>query len=474
MDKSLEDLASAKVSLLILLLKAGNTDTVYRDLYFDRARRILAEFLPHAEYLRQQRNKAEIDNLFRQVALTLERREWAKLKELTSRMRLLEEITHEKYGVSELAREIYESIEVPFNPFDPRLFAVRDFKIEDPAQLRHQLVATLMDLEKVDLPWRKFYSERRVFFDHLTVAGKAENGTENVYAALVQKEAKAALQNRDIRSLERLAEEMLKPKERIQGLSDRPELAARSPIPNDESEFTFSDGTLSAARRLGLASVQTDSSQEFGEYLQCCCAWHANISDRPLTELGKCFAGCTCGHPCPPSIPATLKETLDLLMVQQFINSAGVRYLPRFGSERVLVENFPEDNDYGRGSELLDALGLPRRAALSRLQIEQALQLQGAEIIEKNLGLNPREFRLVCIPFDLYARLAPGYGWGQKKLWTHFDGFQIWKGPKLRALVGGDVQFGGRYDLCSISRSDENDRVIARFAVVGRDRFQLR
>jgi hypothetical protein len=80
---------------------------------------------------------------------------------------------------------------------------------------------------------------------------------------------------------------------------------------------------------------------------------------------------------------------------------------------------------------------------------------------------------MACIPFDLYSRLAPTQGWGLKKLWTHFDGFQICKGPKLRALVGGDIQFGGRYDLCSISRADEDNRVIVRFAIVRRERFQV-
>jgi len=107
------------------------------------------------------------------------------------------------------------------------------------------------------------------------------------------------------------------------------------------------------------------------------------------------------------------------------------------------------------------------------MEIDQALLQRGTQIVKSELGLDPQEFRLACIPFDLYSRLAPAQGWGQKKLWTHFDGFQIWKGPKLRALVGGDIQFGGRYDLCSISRADENSRVIARFAVVRRDRFQV-
>jgi hypothetical protein len=167
-----------------------------------------------------------------------------------------------------------------------------------------------------------------------------------------------------------------------------------------------------------------------------------------------------------------LKETLDLLMLHPFINSAGMRYLPRFVPELVLVEDFPEDEKYASVSELLTALGLPRRSALSRTEIDHALLQSGGQIVKSELGLDPQEFRLACIPFDLYSRLAETRGWGRQKSWTHFDGFQIWKGGRLRALVGGDARFGGRYDLCSISRADERDGVVARFAVVRRERFQ--
>jgi hypothetical protein len=172
-------------------------------------------------------------------------------------------------------------------------------------------------------------------------------------------------------------------------------------------------------------------------------------------------------------MPGPLKETLDLLMLHPFINSAGVRYLPRFVAELVLVEDFPEEEKYASVSELLTALGMQRRTALSRMEIDQALLWRGAQIVKSELGLDPQEFRLACIPFDLYSRLAPTRGWGRQKSWTHFDGFQIWKGSRLRALVGGDVRFGGRYDLCSISRADERDGVVARFAVIRRERLQM-
>ena len=79
--------------------------------------------------------------------------------------------------------------------------------------------------------------------------------------------------------------------------------------------------------------------------------------------------------------------------------------------------------------------------------------------------------RLACVPFDVYARLAPRRGWGQQPLWTHFDGYQVWKEGRLRALVGGDMRFGGAHDLCSIGREDARENVVTRLAVVRRARL---
>ncbi len=474
MDRQSEGTISAKVSLILRLMEAGNIDTLYRDLYLERAHVLTGALLPHSEYLRLKYSKVEMDDLLRQVAPALERQAWAKVKELSGRIRVLRQTVEDKHALSDLAGKIYEPSVVPFNAFDRGLQGVLAFAKQEPARLRDSLVMTLATLEKEDPVLQNFYARRRAYFQSLSF-NPSEDGDiiKEIEPAQIQKLARWALDNRDINSLERLAEEMLRPKAVVQREPDGPDLIAGAIVNGDDPSFTFSEKTLSAARRFALVSARVESSREFGDYLRCCCAWHARIPDRPLTEAGKCIEGCTCGHPCPPSIPEPLKETLDLLMLHPFINSAGMRYLPRFVPEHVLVEDFPEEEKYASVSELLTALGLPRRTALSRMEIDQALLQRGTQIVKSELGLDPQEFRLACIPFDLYSRLAPAQGWGQKKLWTHFDGFQIWKGPKLRALVGGDIQFGGRYDLCSISRADENSRVIARFAVVRRDRFQV-
>jgi hypothetical protein len=138
----------------------------------------------------------------------------------------------------------------------------------------------------------------------------------------------------------------------------------------------------------------------------------------------------------------------------------------------VLVEDFPEDA-IPESSPLLEALGFERRRGLSRVAIERALRVRAAGVLEK-LGLDARQHLLVCVPADVYANVGTRRGWGQQEYWTHLDGYQVLRDGKLRALVGGDVRFGGLYDVCSIARDDEREGVVARFAVVRRERMQSR
>ena len=60
MDKKPEEVAAARISLISSLIAAGKIDTVYRDVYLERARRIIEEFFPHADYLQEQHSKAEL------------------------------------------------------------------------------------------------------------------------------------------------------------------------------------------------------------------------------------------------------------------------------------------------------------------------------------------------------------------------------------------------------------------------------
>ena len=76
---------------------------------------------------------------------------------------------------------------------------------------------------------------------------------------------------------------------------------------------------------------------------------------------------------------------------------------------------------------------------------------------------------------DLYRRhvlVGRERDWGRRQLWTRFDGHQLLRSGKLRALVGGDIRYGGLHDLVSLGY--EEDKIIIRFAVVRRARMVAR
>ena len=174
--------------------------------------------------------------------------------------------------------------------------------------------------------------------------------------------------------------------------------------------------------------------------------------------------------------PEALRDGLSVFMIHPLVNSGGARYLPSLVAEDVLVEDFPDpvDGQTPPASALLESLRLSGRRGLPRIIIEQALLMHGARILQNELGLDPHVFRLVCIPPDVYVRLGEAEGWGRQPFWTHFDGYLIrtLDGQlRLQALAGGDVRFGGLYDLLGVGRDYDSEHLLARFAVVQRARM---
>ena len=89
-------------------LEAGKTDTIYRDLYLQRARTFFAPLLPHPAHLRLEREKISIDNLLRQNRAAVERGEWSKIKKLSGRIRALHHIVEGKRSLLKLGQALYE------------------------------------------------------------------------------------------------------------------------------------------------------------------------------------------------------------------------------------------------------------------------------------------------------------------------------------------------------------------------------
>jgi len=386
----------------------------------------------------------------------------------------------EKEGLRELASSVYEPYGVGIDPFSPGFESLPGMD-QDPAALRDVLVENLKALAGVDATHAAFYDSRRGFFAGLTLLSKraaAKVAGVTDIRELEQLAAQAAQQG-DMARLQQYAQELSarQAKEAETGAvkTETPASAVdrtmyQSPV--DLSQ-PLSDDAAKRARALGLAVARTEPIKQAAPLFDYVLAhiWQPDLSGAETEHEGTMRTEAVVDQAgFPKEISEPVKVLIGQFLRNPFANSGGARYVPTFNVEEVLLEDFPEDQDAPAKSELLSALGLSRRRGLARLEIDDALRVNGATIVEKQLALDPMEFRLVCIPHDMYMRFGRERGWGQQQQWTHFDGYQVLKNGSLRALVGGDVRHGGLSDLVSIALTDQRECVVARFAVIRRAR----
>jgi hypothetical protein len=456
-----------------LLVEARKGDPLYGDRYAARAAELLRPQLSEETYEALRDSDDTVAEATRQSQLALLHGEWARVKELAAQIGSLQRSAVARREEMELAQQVYGSAEIPIDPFSPGFGALFGGSSEALARRRDELVGTLDRLAAQDPDWADFYSERRRVLAALPLTLDAElsAGPAKIDPDLVRQEALSALHQGDTDSLVQLADRMLARAEAAPAPAAHAPSASVAPAARvGEALAPFPDPVVARARSLGLAHERRDPDVELIRYLHAI-AWIPSFPG----EEAPAGPGRRVTIPPPASLaspPEPVGMLLDQFALHPFVNSLGVRFLPPLEPEWVLVEDFPEDA-IPESSPLLEALGFERRRGLSRVAIERALRVRAAGVLEK-LGLDARQHLLVCVPADVYANVGTRRGWGKQEYWTHLDGYQVLRDGKLRALVGGDVRFGGLYDVCSIARDDEREGVVARFAVVRRERMQSR
>jgi hypothetical protein len=466
------------VKIAGLLAEVAKLDAVYRDVHLRRGRQFLSSSLDESAYRAIGSTEKEIDDLMRRSRTATLHRDWAQAAELSGR---IDDLRHRVATMGKLAalgKEVYDPDTLAFEPFSPGKHLGPHAQADQPS-LRNQVMDSLASLAKLDSGSNTLYERRRAYFSSLEVAstGTSQKGPQRDRAQ-AERLAMEAAERGDVATLQRLAKELRDWKESAVAAASfsAPAMLSRYECPIDLS-VPFPLQVIERARELGLAEARTAPVAELAKvreviYLQV---------DQPLPSNpdmereGVLRARAQAELELPTHLDTEEARVLAGQFIQQiFLNSGGARYLPPLAAETVLLEDFAENESADRPSKLLAALGLAKRSGRSRTEIESALMRFGPEILENSLGLDPVEFRLVCIPYDLYTRFGRDRGFGQWHHWTHFDGYQVMGGNRLRALVGGDGRFGGLYDLVTISPSDARESVYARFAVVRRARMTLR
>jgi len=464
-------MGSDAVSIVSALIEAANVDTMYRDVYLGRARELLSPVVSLDAFHRMEQQRSALASLPLAVARAMERANWPEVKELSLRTDALKQETSRDSKLFESAGAVYAVTDVKLDPFCHSLQRFTRVAAKDLPALRTGVIEQLTTLEQSDDPWKDFYSGRRAVFQTRApitsepVSEGAAHGpsTEDTRAAAAQ-----ALKAGDMKRVGQLADLLASATPRASQSAAGTTAGAISMSEPGTKDLvaSWSNDTLTRARQLGLAPRHLEPRAELASLRQY--AWN------PLWDESHHIAVREVS--LPPGSAEGLRDRLEVLMIHPLANSGGARHLPSFVAEDVLVEDFPDpaEGQQPPASPLLATLELPGRRGLTRVAIEQALLVHGARVLEKELGVDPRVFRLVCIPSDVHFRLGEAEGWGRNPFWTHFDGYLIRTDEgriRLQALAGGDVRYGGLYDLLGVGRDYDSDRLVARFAVVYRERM---
>ena len=459
---------AARFSIVQKLVDLSREDWKYADLYLREAEAAVAPLCTREQLQGLVGQRARVKRLVSDLERAIRRGDWPAAEELAAEGSELRGRVERDSRLLALAESIYGMRSLEASTTTLALTGA----VAQPARLLEREIARicgdLRTLAEWDAAKRGFYEVRAGELERLVV-DLPEDPPPSVDPAELRDAALDAAGDADFSAVLRIARSAARSGQDRMG-------RIRAPRPSSgwvaRLADAIPDDALKGAARLGLEPAELEPNAALNAYLSCGCADHPVLPAHPLTEERREPEACTCGHACPPDVGRSLKSSLDALMVHPFLTSGGTRYLPWFGAEVVLVESFPEDESDAR-TPLLESLLLPKRRGLARLAIEDALLSKGPKVCEE-LGLDPTAYRITCIPFDVYERVAERFGWGARQLWTHFDGYQVTRELHLQALVGGDVRFGGADDLCGVGRAYDSEYITARFAVVRRERFEAR
>ena len=474
---------SARVPEVVqALVDAGTADTVYADVYLRRARELLETVLPAAQYRALKDIQRDIDESIRQSRAAAGR-DWKRVEALTAQVDGLRRNAEEKTALRALGATVYDAGGVSVDPFSPG-FDFLPGHDRDLGEIRDGLVETLKTLAEVDAPMAALYESRRAFFAGFALLSKRRTSkgkaAPTASSTELERLAAQAAQQGDMAQLRRYAQELLaqqaKEAASAKTKSDAPAAGAvdraayECPVNLAEG---FSNDVAQRAQALGLAVARTEPLPQAAPLYDYVFArvWQPDVSGAETERDGTLRTDAVVDEVgFTREVSDSVKVLVGQFLRNAFVNSGGARYLPVFSAEEVLIEDFPEDQEPPATGELLSALGLARRRTLARAEIDDSLREHGATMLQERLGLDPVQFRLVCIPHDLYMRVGRERGWGQQQQWTHCDGYQVLRNGSRRALEGGDVRYGGLSDLVSLATTDQRECVVARFAVIRRAR----
>lgn len=447
------------------LVYLHSVDLLYADRYLHRAAVLMPQLCSREQYEKLYRDERELPAMQARLRQATEDADWTAVRNLARAAAEASDRLARHSQTLPVAAAVYGAKQLNAEPIALALSGVLAHPTPALVRGRELVLSQLLWLQDHDPEWRAFYAARRRHFELLQLhrVGTAHPGLGSAH---LRERILSAIDRGDFTEVQRLTQALATEQNGTTARLCAPPVAAARVL---ALAAPFPSRAVDLAAPMGCAVAELPALRWLNEHM---CAEGPDRAS-PERPSGTSFsAGEDDCRPAAREIGATLRENLNLLLERPFISSGGLRYLPWFGPETVLVETFPE-TEPDADTPLLRSLGLERRRGLPRLAVENALLTRGSQAVAE-LGLDPQEFTVTCIPFDVYLRLAPAHGWGQREMWTHFDGYEVTRNLHLWGLVGGHASYGGPEDLSIVARNYVSERVTLRLAIVRRERFLVR
>ena len=200
---------STASAVMTALIEAGNIDTVYRDVYLDRARTVLAPVLSLEEFHRLEQERAALAELPLTITRALDNANWSLVKQLSERAQTLKHAIDDKGGLLQTARSIYDVRDVRLDPFSPGLEPFTRIARRELPTLRKRTLELLETLERADAAWNDFYGARRRAFQERPQTGAELETDATSSPADAVESARQALKAGDMKRLAGLADALI-------------------------------------------------------------------------------------------------------------------------------------------------------------------------------------------------------------------------------------------------------------------------
>jgi hypothetical protein len=177
MSKAVQQSKENTLTTVARLVEIAALDTLFKDLYVQRARALLSTIFSRGSFDTFKENSAQVPWVEQQLRAGVERGEWQRVSELTERLRGLKANVAAGAQPAKLAEAVYDqAADVTIDVFATGLNVFVGADAETLKERRDEAMKILTALQRLDPDSSAFYARRIADFKRLSIKAGAPTG----------------------------------------------------------------------------------------------------------------------------------------------------------------------------------------------------------------------------------------------------------------------------------------------------------